>query len=139
MLPMLSRTVEEFLLREAFDYKKSGINFLLVMACNGRKWQTVLNCSEEILSCISVFPWPAAPESAAEIYRELNDWNLEQRAGCFVLNDKDHKISFQLGVPVLDPYSADEYIKRALTASASVLEFAWERVFRLAVKTKDKN
>ena len=130
MADALTENVHNFLKLEHFEYKYQNGEFVMLTAYGQKKWKTVLFCADGMIICYSVFPWTVPPAEFQAAYRFINDWNSHQRVGCFFLFNG--RIAFRYGVPVLDLFSSDIYIKDAFTSCSAVTYAYWERVFQIS-------
>ncbi len=128
--------VQEILEQEGWHYEKRENDILLVITYMTRKWKMVISCDDNSrICCFSVFPWPVTAdrpvtmERQAAILAALNDLNLNQRRGCFILNPKDLSVVYRCGVQILDEFTAQDYIKDILFSSVASVNSNWERIY----------
>lgn len=122
--------VREILDNEGWEYETDGNDLLLMAAYGTRKWRMVISCEDKgRVCCYSVFPWPAAEDKATAVTRALNEQNLAQRRGCFMLNSSDMKVVFRCSAQLLDEYTSYDYIKDLLLYSVAAVNANWEEVY----------
>ncbi len=130
--------VQEILEQEGWHYEKRDNDVLLVVSYLTRKWKMVVSCDGDgRICCFSVYPWQAAADGSvtadrqAAIMAALNDLNLAQRRGCFMLNPKDLSVVYRCGVQILDEFTAQDYIKDILFSSVASVNRNWEKIYSI--------
>lgn len=125
--------VQEILDNEAWSYERKDNDILLLASYRTRKWKIVINCeSESHICCYSVFPWPISEDKLAEALRALNELNLAQRTGCFMINSTDSRVVYRCGTQILDEYTSYDYIKYVLLSSVASVTQAWDLIHSVA-------
>jgi hypothetical protein len=137
MSESLAQIVELFFNREGYSFRRKGSDFQFVASSGGRKWKMLILCEKQVLTCISVFPWQLSAPIHSNALWKIEEWNTEQREGCFLISRESSIVTYRLAVPILDAFCANDYIKHLLTLSAAVVGAYWENVFRLAKLKSD--
>jgi hypothetical protein len=124
--------VKEILDHEGWKYVKSENDILLVASWQTRKWRMVISCEEEgQVCCFAVYPWNVTEDRFAGVFKALNELNMSQRRGCFMMNTLDMRVIYRCGVHILDEYTSHEYIKHVLLSSVASVNANWEKVYGL--------
>ncbi len=121
--------VQEILDHEGWKYQIKDSDILLAASFRTRRWKMVISCeSERRVCCFSVFPWVCADDRLAGIWGKLNELNLAQRTGCFMLNPVDGRVVYRCGIHILDEFFSYDYIKEVLLASIALVNAYWDKV-----------
>lgn len=136
MSVLIIEAVERFLTEQGYDFKKIGHTFRFIAVCRGCKWKIALICEETALICCSVFPWKIDRLKSDSIIKQLNDWNFRQCEGRFILKTEDGSVIFAVGMPILDAFSADDYIRHGLMVSTGTVLSYWQPLYKLAAASK---
>ena len=122
--------VLEILDHEGWKYEINNNNILLVAAFRTKKWKMVISCeSERRVCCFSVFPWVCSEDKLTEIWGALNELNLAQQTGCFMINTADTRVVYRCGVHILDEYTSHDSIKEVLLSSVALVNAYWDEVY----------
>lgn len=118
--------------RRGYGYLKDDNGFWFTVSVKGRRWKTIICPGEQVITCFSVYPWKIASNALPKMRQQTDEWNRIQQVGCFFINPADFRLIYRYSVPVLDLFSAEDYIAKVLRSSAAVTYAYWERVFQLA-------
>jgi hypothetical protein len=122
--------VREILDREGWKYEIKDNNILLAASFYTKKWKLVINCEgERRICCFLVFPWVCSEDKLTGIWGALNELNLAQRVGCFMINTADRRVVYRCGIHILDEYRSYDYIKEVLFSSVAVVNANWDKVY----------
>lgn len=124
--------VREILDQEGWKYEIRDNDILLLASFRTRKWKMVISCEgDKRICCFSVFPWACSEDKLTGIWSELNELNLAQRIGCFMINSVDRRVVYRCGVYILDEYTSYDYIKEVLLSSVALVNANWDKVYSL--------
>ena len=124
--------VQEILNLEGWKYEKIENDILLIAAYQARKWKMVISCEGESgVCCFAVYPWIVMVDKLAKTLVALNELNLVQRGGCFMVNPTDSKVIYRYGMQILDEYTSKEYIKNVLLLSVASVNANWEKIYSI--------
>jgi len=122
----------EIMERERFNCQIIDGSVVFLAGYKAKRWKMVMDCHQEKqLDCFAVFPWKLSPSQVDRVVRVLNELNLSQYVGCFLLNPKDNRVVYRYSTPVLDIFSAREYIVHALLSCAAVVHVYWDTIYGL--------
>lgn len=122
--------VQELLDHEGWKYERKENDILLLASFRTRKWKMVINCeTERRVCCFSVFPWVCSKDKLTGIWRALNELNLAQRIGCFMINTADMRVVYRCGIHILDEYTSFDYIKEILLSNVALVNENWDKVY----------
>ncbi|KUO71257.1 MAG: hypothetical protein APF81_03615 [Desulfosporosinus sp. BRH_c37] len=122
--------VQEILDHEGWNYERKDNDILLVASFRTKKWKMVISCEgERRVCCFSVFPWACSEDKLIGIWEALNELNLAQRIGCFMINTADRRVVYRCGIHILDEYTSYEYIKEVLLSSVALVNANWDKVY----------
>lgn len=128
--------VQEILDYEGWKYERNNNDILLVASFRTKKWRMVVNCeSENRVCCFSVFPWVCSEDNLTGIWGALNELNLAQRTGCFMVNTDDMRVFYRCGIHILDEYKSHDYIKEVLLSSVALVNENWDKVYSVIYGT----
>lgn len=129
--------VQEILDREGWKYERENNAILLLASFLSRKWKMVIDCEgESRVCCFSVFPWAVPENKIADILGALNELNLAQRIGCFILNTADRRVVYRCGIRILDEYTSYDYIKYVLLSNTASVNANWETIYSLIFNSR---
>lgn len=122
--------VQEILDHEDWDYERRDNEILLIASFRTKRWKMVISCEgERRICCFSVFPWACSEDKLIGIWGALNELNLAQRTGCFMINTVDRKVVYRSGIHILDEYTSYDYIKEVLLSSVALVNANWDKVY----------
>lgn len=122
--------VQKILDHEGWKYERNDKDILLLASFHTKKWKMVINCEiERRVCCFSVFPWVCSEDKLTEIWGALNELNLAQRIGCFIINTADMRVVYRCGIHILDEYTSHDYIKEVLLSSVALVNANWDKVY----------
>lgn len=129
----VTEALRAVLYKEHFAYQEKENTFIYIAAYGGHKWKTVIRYeTPDILTIYSVYPFAINNHFMQNPALSLQQYNREQRVGCFITDANSARVIFRYGIPLIDPFSAPETIKYALFAAAAVTNAYWDRIFALA-------
>lgn len=122
--------VQGILDHEGWKYERKDNDILLVASFRTRIWKMVISCEgRRRVCCFSVFPWACSEDKLTGIWRALNELNLGQRIGCFMINTADRRVVYRCGIHILDEYASYDYIKEVLLSSVALVNANWNKVY----------
>lgn len=128
----LIEQVRGILDHEGWKYERKDNNILLVASFQTKKWKMVIDSEgESRICCFAVFPWVVAEDKLTGVLRALNELNLAQRIGCFIVNTADRRVVYRCGTQILDEYSSYDYIKYVLLSSVALVNANWDKVYSM--------
>ena len=124
--------VEEILGREGWSYRRLGRDIIFIASYGSRKLKMNINCTDEgQVCCIAAYPWPLPEKRQSIVFAGLNDLNLRQIRGCFLVSANYEKVLYRCGVQILDEYTGYDSIQDILLTSVAVVNNFWTEIYTL--------
>ena len=122
----LNVLVRSALIRHGIENIEENGAFHMTMCSGSKKWRVLIAASGDDIICCAQFPWRTGNASL----RVLNELNLSQNVGCFMLSGG--YIILRCGSGSVDPMEAGELAISLIRRCGSEVCRFWNRVYSAA-------
>lgn len=119
----LNALVRSALIRHGIENIEENGAFHMTMCSGSKIWRVLIAASGDDIICCAQFPWRSGNASL----RVLNELNLSQNVGCFMLSGG--YIILRCGICSVDPMEAGELAIALLRRCGSEVCRFWDRVY----------